>query len=150
MEPADPTVMERPPRRPDEALLSRRFLGRMAFYGALITAVTLVSFVVTLESGAERARTVAFMTLALAQIFHLGNARSVGPVMALRRALANRYAVIAVVIALGLQLLAFGVAPLAAVLELAPLGAADVLLIGGLAAVPAVVGQTIKLASRRA
>jgi len=150
MEPADATVMARPPRRPDEALLSRRFLGRMAFYGALITAVTLVSFVVTLDSGTERARTVAFMTLALAQILHLGNARSVGPVVALRRALANGYAIAAIVVAAALQVAAYTIDPLASVLELAPLGGADVLLVVGLAAVPAVVGQAIKLVSQRA
>jgi len=149
MEPADPDVMRRAPRRPDEALLSRRFVGSMAFYSALITAVTLLAFVMTLEADLGRARTVAFMTLTFAQIFHLGNARSVGPVIAPRRALANHYALAALAVSTGLQLAAFAVAPVAAVLRLAALTSADVLLIAGLSAVPAVVGQLIKLASGR-
>ncbi len=149
MEPADPTVMARPPRRPDEALLSRRFLGSMAFYSVLITAVTLLAFVLTLESDPERARTVAFMTLTFAQIFHLGNARSIGPVVSFHRAVANRYAVWALVLSVGLQVVAFVVAPLSAVLDLAPLTGADMMLIAGLSLVPAVIGQGIKMLSAR-
>jgi len=149
MEPADPDVMKRAPRRPDEALLSRRFLGSMAFYSALITAVTLVAFVVTLETDIGRARTVAFMTLTFAQIFHLGNARSVGPVVTPRRALANRYALAALAVSGGLQLAAFAVEPVAAVLRITALTSGDVLFIAGLSVVPAAVGQIIKLASGR-
>jgi Ca2+-transporting ATPase len=147
MEPADPTVMKRPPRRPDEALLSRRFLGSMAFYSLLITAVTLAAFVLTLDDSAERARTVAFMTLTFAQIFHLGNARSVGPVVAFHRAIANRYAVGALVLSVALQVAAFAVPPVADVLRLRPLSGEDVLLIAGLSAIPAVIGQIIKTVS---
>jgi len=150
MEPADPTVMTRPPRPPDETLLSRGFLGRVAFYGALITAVTLAAFVVTLETDPARARTVAFMTLAFAQIFHLGNARSVGPVLALHRLLANRYALGALVLSVGLQVAAFSIEPVASVLQLVPLTRDEMLLVAGLSVVPAVVGQVIKTAARRA
>jgi Ca2+-transporting ATPase len=150
MEPADPTVMTRPPRRPDEALLSARFLGTMAFYSALITAVTLTAFVLTLDAGEARARTVAFMTLTFAQIFHLGNARSAGPVVSLGRAFANRYAVAALALSILIQVAAFAVPALAAVLHLAPLTRGDMVLIAGLSLVPAVVGQVAKMVSRRA
>ena len=149
MEPADPGVMARPPRRPDEALLSRRFLGSMVFYSALITAVTLASFVMTLDVGPERARTVAFMTLTLAQIFHLGNARSVGPVVRLSRAVANPYALAALGLSIALQAVAFSVPPLAAILRLTPFTGADMALVAGLSVVPAVVGQAIKMTGRR-
>jgi Ca2+-transporting ATPase len=148
MEPADREVMRRPPRAPDEALLSRRFLGSIALYGSFITVVTLIGYFWALDRGVDHARTVAFMTLALAQIFHLGNARSMGPVIAPARAFANRYALAAVAIAIGLQAIALGVEPIAAVLRLSALGRGDVALIVGLSVLPAVAGQVIKLAGR--
>ena len=43
MEPAESNVMERPPRRPDEAILSRAFLLRILMYGCLITGSTLAA-----------------------------------------------------------------------------------------------------------
>ena len=44
LEPGDEDVMARPPRNPAEALLSRRFLVSVMFYGALITGATLGAF----------------------------------------------------------------------------------------------------------
>ena len=55
MEPGDSDVMSRPPRDPREALLSRQFLSRVAFYGALITGATLAAYVLQLD-GRARAR----------------------------------------------------------------------------------------------
>jgi Ca2+-transporting ATPase len=148
LEPAERDIMLRPPRDPQEAILSRAFVSRIAFYAALITAVTLAAYIYALnaspgEDGA-RAVTVAFMTLALAQLFHLGNARSRSAVLSRSAATANRWAIGAVALVLLLQLAAVYVAPLARLLRLAPLGFADWLLIVPLALVPAVVGQLLK------
>ncbi len=144
MEPADADVMRRPPRHPGEAILSRAFLTSILFYGALITASTLVAFAWAQPSDSDRARTIAFMTLAIAQVLHLGNARSQSPVLSLGRALANRYALGAVALSLGLQLLAAATPPLAALLHLVPLSWTDWLVVVGLASVPAVVGQILR------
>ena len=84
MEPGDPDVMRRPPHDPEEAILSREFLTSVLTFGVLITLSTLAAFVWALDRAPERAPTMAFMTLALAQIAHLGNARSRGPVLAAR------------------------------------------------------------------
>ena len=129
--------MRQPPRDPREAILSGRMLRSIAVYGALIAAVTVIAF-------ALRGTTCAFMTLALAQILHLGNARSAGPVLAPRLALANRAALGAVALAIGLQLLAVFLEPLARVLRLTPLSATDWVLIVALGALPAVAGQLAK------
>jgi Ca2+-transporting ATPase len=142
MEPAEPGVMQRPPRDPDAAILSPRFVRAMAFYAALITLVTLAAYVWGLRSeDAARAVTMAFMTLALAQLFHLGNARSRGPVLTPRRAMANPWAVGAVALVLLLQAAAVYWAPLAGVLRTVPLPPSDWLIVLGLAAIPAVIGQ---------
>jgi Ca2+-transporting ATPase len=145
MEPGDATVMRRPPRDPQEAILSRAFVISILWYAAMITAVTLSSFWLALRSAPHHDSTIAFMTLALAQIAHLGNARSERDVLAPRRAIANRFALLAVGAALGLQLLAT-TAPLARILDVAPLAPSEWLSVGFWgAAVPAVVGQLSKM-----
>lgn len=147
MEPGDANVMHRPPRDPAEALLSRGFLSSVMFYAALITGVTLAAFVLELDGSEARARTVAFMTLALAQLFHLANARSDAPLVG-RQHVSNPYALGALVFSILLQLVAAYFAPLARVLGVVPLDRRDWLMIGAFAVVPAIVGQGIKLVRR--
>ena len=93
---------------------------------------------------AARATTLAFMTLALAQIFHLGNARSVLPVTTIHRVLANPHALVAVGLSIGLLALAFHVPILSEVLDLHSLSGRDWLVINGLGLVPGITGQTVK------
>jgi Ca2+-transporting ATPase len=114
------------------------------FYAAMITAVTLAAFVVARPAGDAAARTAAFMTLALAQTLHLGNARSRGPVLRPSRALANPWALGAVALAVALQVLAMSIEPLAEVLHLVSLSPATWTAVVLLALAPAVVGQAIK------
>jgi Ca2+-transporting ATPase len=149
LEPGDADVMARPPRNPAEALLSRQFMVSVMFYGALITIATLAAFLLYVNVAVRRAQTVAFMTLALAQLFHLGNARSESPVLDAKRALANPYAIGALGLSIALQFLTVYVDPLARILGVVRPTARDWLLIVSFALVPAVVGQAIKLAQRR-
>jgi Ca2+-transporting ATPase len=120
----------------------------VGFYGAMMTAVTLAAFLWGLRGGdAVLATTLSFTTLSLAQILHLGNARSRGAVMGLRAATANRFALGAV--ALTLQLLALYLPPLQRLLGLVPLGAAEWMVVLPLAAAPALVGQALKWSRAR-
>ncbi len=147
VEPAEPDLMRRPPRDPRSTILSGPLLGATAIYAALISLCTLAAFGWGLHqwpSDPRRAMTLAFMTLAAAQIFHLGNARSPGPVASPRRALANPYALGAVALTIGLQLLAAWYGSLARVLGVHPLSGSDWLLVAVLGLVPAVVGQSVK------
>jgi len=149
MEPADANVMTRPPRDPQAAILSRSFLGSIMFYGVLITASTLAAFFWSVAEDPGRAPSVAFMTLAFAQTFHLGNARSAEAVLSPRRIGANRYALVAVTSALGLQVSAMYVEPLAAVLQVVPLRPDQWIVVLVSSAFPAIVGQTLKAWRRR-
>ena len=150
LEPAEPDVMRRPPRDPDEAILSPRFVKAMAWYAGLITLATLAAYLWSLESTTpERAVTIAFMTLALAQLFHLGNARSRGSVLTWRRITANPWALGAVPLVIVLQLAAVYWPPLVAVLRTVPLSPGDWLVVTGLSVVPAVVGQVAELVQER-
>jgi Ca2+-transporting ATPase len=148
-EPGDSDVMQRPPRDPQKAILSAGFVASIGFYALLITAVTLGSFMWALSHGGgdtARAVTVAFMTLALAQTFHLGNARG-GSVIRWRRMSANLWALGAVALTIALQFVAVYFPPLSRVLNVMPLRAQDWAVIMPLAIMPAVIGQLI--AARR-
>jgi Ca2+-transporting ATPase len=89
------------------------------------------------------ATTLAFMTLAFAQVFHLGNARSAEPVIRPTRIVANRYALGAVALVLALQMIAAFWTPLAQALGVAPLGWHDWLIVGALGLLPGVAGQIV-------
>jgi Ca2+-transporting ATPase len=146
VEPGDEDVMRRPPRDPKSAMLSRAFLGEVTAYASLITASTLAAYVWALHDGLPHATTVAFMTLALAQIFHLGNARSPRHVLSRSQALASPFALGAVAVSGALQLVAVHLAPLATVLGVVPLGPTEWLVSLGCAAMPAMAGQAVRLA----
>jgi P-type Ca2+ transporter type 2C len=148
VEPGDDDVMRRPPYDPEHAILSAPFVRRITVYAALITAATLGAFSWALQqTGAEPARavTVAFMTLALAQILHLGNARGSAHVLGWRRATSNRWALGAIALTVSLQFLAVYFPPLARVLGLVPLAFGEWLVIMAFAAVPAAAGQAVAL-----
>ena len=147
LEPAEPDIMDRPPRDPHAAILSARFLRAIVFFSALITLPSLAAFLWGLNGpeGEAYARTLCFMTLALSQVFHLGNARSPGAVIRPTFAVRNPYALGAVVISVGLQFLAVYFTPLARVLDTTPLAPRDWLIVLALALVAAAVGQTLKL-----
>lgn len=152
VEPAEPNVMRRPPRDPEQAILSARFMMSVALYGSLIAGVSFAAFLWGLSDAANgnaRAVTLAFTTLALAQTFHLGNARQRGPVLSGARLAANRHALAAVAIVVILQIAALHFSPLSRVLATDPLSVRDWLVVLALSMLPAAIGQTIKLVQTR-
>jgi len=151
MEPADADVMRRPPHDPRAALLSRAFLVKIGLYGLMITACSLGAYLVALRMvPLEHARTVAFQTLSLAQVFHLGNARSRAPVVSREAITRNRWAVAAVITVVLLQLAAAYLQPLPSILRVAVPGLRDWLLIVPFSIAPAIVGQGMKMLRVRA
>jgi len=82
LEPSAPDVMKQSPRDPQEPLVTRGFILLISWQGLLLTAATLVAFAVGMQwhgsegQGLVRSTTMAFMTLAFSQIFHVFNARS--------------------------------------------------------------------------
>ena len=146
LEPAEPDVMRRPPRDPRAAIMSAAFLRSVSAYGFLIGAVCMAAYAYGLivRGNIEEARTICFMTLAIAQTFHLVNARSRHAVLFTSRMLSNRWALLAALLVLGLQLVAVYAPPLALVLEVVPPSGSDWLVILGLSLVPALVGQAIR------
>jgi Ca2+-transporting ATPase len=66
----DPALMQRPPRRPTEPLMTRLDLLRVLLSGAITTTGVLVIYLLALQQGAEapRARALAFTYLILGQV----------------------------------------------------------------------------------
>jgi Ca2+-transporting ATPase len=148
MEPADPDVMRRAPRDPQEAILSRRFAVSIAAFAVLLTAVTIAGFMIGLEgsdTATPRAMTMSFMTLALAQTFHLVNARGRTRATGVRSLMTNRYAIGAIVLVVALQVIALHTPPLADLLGVQPLSVSDWGIVVALAFIPVAVGQLTRI-----
>jgi magnesium-transporting ATPase (P-type) len=84
VEPGEADVMRQPPRDPKAQILFPAMLRQVGIYGALIAGCTLAAYAwgLTASGDAARASTLAFLTLAYGQIFHLGNARGDWPAVA--------------------------------------------------------------------
>lgn len=76
LDPPEKNIMKRPPRDPNEKILTKQVGVRLLLEGMMIAAVTLFSFVVGLAGGVEQARTMAFLTLSFSQKAHAFNKRS--------------------------------------------------------------------------
>jgi Ca2+-transporting ATPase len=79
VEPVDPGVMERPPRKKNEPVVTRKRAALMLIQGAFIAFCSLLAFCLVLfveGEDIERARTAAFIVLACSQLFHAFNCRS--------------------------------------------------------------------------
>jgi len=145
LEPSAPDVMKRPPRDPAQPLMTPRFGWLIVWQGGLIAACTLVAFAIgmrwygTQGEGLQHAVTVAFMTLAMAQVFHAFNARSQTR-SSLSRLFTNAWLWGATVLCVLLQLASVYVPFLRDVLRTVPLTAADwaVVAVGSLAPVAVV------------
>src|SRR5690606_10158044 len=143
-EPEEPDVMRRPPRPPGAPIVSRGFFRDLAGYALLITLVTLGVFGWGLRRPGGDLRTgvtLAFMTLAIAQLVHVLNAKRFGPVRTLHDLFGNPWMIGALAIGIGLQLLAVYQPLLRRVLGTVPLEGRDWLVVVGAALVPLVAGQ---------
>ena len=143
MEPAEPHLLQQKPRARDAAILNRRLMRIVFFYGFLIAAVTVAAVVIAARTRPGNAVSIAFVTLAFAQIFHLGNMRSRSHVLHRAQMLSNRHAIIAVVVSVSLVLATLYVPQLALLLRTKPLAWRDWVIVLPLALLPAVLGQLI-------
>jgi Ca2+-transporting ATPase len=150
LEPSAPDVMTRPPHDPKEPLMTPRFVGLVAWQGSLLAGVTLAAFFVGMQwygtegAGLRHAVTMAFMTLALAQIFHAFNARSQQRSALTDRLFTNGWLWGAVLACLGLQVAAVYVPALQATLRTVALTAADWGIIAASSLAPLLVVELVK------
>ena len=116
----DPTVLDRPPRPADEPILDRRGWRWIAGFSSLITLSVLTVFAIALLGlgfDQRRAVSVSFLTLALAQLFHVFNLRDRGSHPLANDIVRNPWVWGAIVLCLTLLAAAVWLPPLAGVLE---------------------------------
>ncbi|RTL25394.1 MAG: cation-transporting P-type ATPase [Rhodocyclaceae bacterium] len=112
-EPAEPGVMQRPPRKPGGSIMDGTMLMRVGFVSLLIGGATIASFEYSLLQGMElgTARTMAVNTLVVAQAWYLFNSRFLtASSLALSRMFTNPGAIVSVGL-LGLLQLGFVYVP---------------------------------------
>jgi Ca2+-transporting ATPase len=79
VDPIDPGIMKRPPRKSAEAVVTKGRAIVMLAQGSIIAFCSLLAFILVLfveKEGIVRARTAAFIVLACSQLFHSFNCRS--------------------------------------------------------------------------
>ncbi|HXG41480.1 MAG TPA: HAD-IC family P-type ATPase [Dehalococcoidia bacterium] len=123
-EPGEKDVLDRPPRRPGEGVVSRVLWERIVISALVMAAGALLMFRWELdESGSlERARTAALTTLGIFSAFHVGNARSERGSAFSRSPFSNPFIFFAVALAMAMHVGAMYFPPAQFVLRLEPLG----------------------------
>ncbi len=75
MEPTNESLIKEKPRSRSESILTRSFVGEVAFQGLFIAIATMVAFYIGFKTNTSTAMTMAFATLCLARLWHGFNSR---------------------------------------------------------------------------
>jgi P-type Ca2+ transporter type 2C len=155
-DPPPDNVMQRPPRALTDRIIDRQMWIGIGWVGIVMAAVTLAALDIGLaggllggSGGITHARTMAFTTLVLAQLFNAFNARS-DRVSALHRIFTNRLLWGAIGLSALLQIAVVQIPFMNKVFETAPLPIKDWLICIGLASIVLWASELKKLVTRRA
>jgi Ca2+-transporting ATPase len=124
LELAERDVMEGRPRETKEGIISKLMSQRIAFMAAIISVGTLLLYVNVLSTNREQAVTMAFLTIAIFQLVNAFNCKSERSVLH-KSALANRWLIIAVIVALAIQLAVVYVPALQSAFRTVPVGPSE-------------------------
>ena len=148
MEPSDPDVLRRKPRDPKQGILTRDFVRLLIGQGGLIAVCVIAAYWLGLTgSSAENAAaasTMAFATLTLARLLHGFNCRSRHSLLQIGFA-GNWYSLGAFVLGFTLVLMVLFLAPVMRLFSVVALSQNQYLEILGLALLPTLVIQLVKL-----
>jgi Ca2+-transporting ATPase len=152
VESPEPDVMSRPPHPPHESVVTHRRGLLILYHGALIAAVAAIAYYVVYrgsEQNLPRARTVAFSTIAYAQLFFAFGCRSQRYTLPRLGVFSNRWLLGAIAISALLQGAVVMLPFLHPLFKTVPLLAADWLLITALALTPVTFIEVTKLMCAR-
>ena len=144
MEPAEPDVMDRPPRDPKAAIFDKPLVFRLAYQGLLIALCTLGAYAIGGQTSVACAQTMAFAVLSGSQIVHSFNLRS-NTRSLFKKGPKNPWMFRAAGAALALQLVVLFVPFLRDIFHLVVLSPVQWLLVILLAAAPLAVVELMKL-----
>lgn len=154
VDPPPDDVMERPPRRISDRIIDGEMVRNVLFVGLVMAAATLLTLDIGLRGGLVEgshgltyARTMAFTTLVLAQLFNCFNARS-SRMSAFHHAFTNRLLWVAVAVSLLLQIAVVHVVFLNDAFHTTPLTGTDWLVCAGMASTVLWAEEVRKLVAR--
>jgi len=152
IDPVDPDIMERPPRKPDEPVITGARAWLIGLQGTLIAACSLGAFLFVLlyeKEGLDRARTAALATLACSQLFHSFNCRSMRESLFKLRILSNPHLVYATGLSFLLQMAIIYVPFLQPVFKTQAMSAIDLGMIMVFSSLPLWVMEVVKALNRK-
>ncbi len=151
LEPAEPDVLSRPPRDPEEPIIKTSDFKRITFESGAISAGALGAYgygIVRYGMGPQ-AGTMAFMGLAMSQLLHAISCRSEKHGIFDKEKLPpNRYLDMALGGSFALQALTVAVPGLRRLLGITPISLIDALVVGGSSVIPLVVNEATKKTMR--
>jgi Ca2+-transporting ATPase len=142
----DEHIMQRPPRDPEESIITRKHWTQIGGYSMLITIAVLAALGIALTQlgmQQQRAITLSFLTLAFAQLWHVFNMRDPDAGLIRNDVTQNPYVWGALVLSIGMVLLVVYVPFLANLLKLSRPGLSGWGLVLGLSLLPLIIGQGI-------
>ncbi|MBT8086082.1 MAG: cation-transporting P-type ATPase [Woeseia sp.] len=145
-------LMQQAPRPAHEPLVTRQHWGEILAYGLLISMVVLVAMATAIQLlgfDTQLAVTVSFGTLALAQLWHVFNMRSVPSRFFMNEVSSNPWIWLALALCLVLTVAAVKVESFSSVLSLQDPGPAGWLLIVVMSLVPLLAGGPLRVLMRR-
>ncbi|MDP3791755.1 MAG: calcium-translocating P-type ATPase, SERCA-type [Candidatus Omnitrophota bacterium] len=128
VDPVDPKIMQKPPRKSTEAVVTKEKAVLILGQGSFIAFCSLAAFafVLFIEKGSiERSRTAAFIVLSCSQLFHSFNCRSMTVSIFKLGVFTNKKLILAAFISFLLQMAAVYVPILQKVFKTEPLGLLD-------------------------
>lgn len=149
MEPVEKDIMNRPPRKPDESITGHGLLWSMVGIGFLMAVVTLGLFKFGLAISPEKARTLAFSTLAFLQMAHVLNCKSLDKSLFRIGIFSNWYLIGAIALTLILQFVVVQAPVVQKFFNTTALSAPEWLLTIGLSLTPVAVVELRKKLARK-
>jgi len=154
VDPASPRVMERKPRDAKESILAKSRQAQVLWQGALITLAGLIMYVwadfFMPGHSAERAQTMLFTAMVLAQLIHAFSFRSQSKTIFSAYSLKNKWLNLSLLGSMSLQMLVIYLPPLQSVFKTQPLSLSDWGAVIAAALIPTVLIDIVKRRSAAA
>jgi Ca2+-transporting ATPase len=148
LEPPEPDLMARPPRPPEEPVLTWGRGGTILLHGAFVAAVTLAAFAIAWRGDDARlphARTMTFCTAAFAQLFFAIACRSDRSTAVARGFFTNPLLLGAIAVSTLLQLVVVSLPVVQPIFEVGTALGRDWLVVLALALVPVTLVEVVKI-----
>ncbi len=142
-EPVDDNVMNQKPRAKNEGFFANHLGFTIAYQGIIIGLITIVSYLIGLNSNYQVGTTMAFVTLSVSQLFHAFNIKSSQSVFT-KKLFNNKYLWFALIAGILFEILIINIPFFFNLFNLAPLSMLQIIVATGLAFMIVVLVEFVK------